>query len=643
LRRLLLAALLLVLLAFLIKGALLGRHVIALWRHGTSLAAVAQNPTSVLKPEVPAQIATDLSGVELAVRGLRAGLRPVLRPVWLPWRPARENLLAVDELLRVGAELAQAGQVASDGLQAIVDAMEARRIAAVGQEAQGMSEVLFTGLVAARPHFDETAQQVGQSADDVGALTKARLWFPLSPMVPILERYLRLGHAALEAGAAAPALLGETGPAHYLILAQNSDELRATGGFITAIGLATLERGKIGQLTIKDSYDFDKFTVEHPYPPEPMQRYMKIDQWVTRDGNWSPDFPTAAKDVEDLYHLENPTEISGIVAFDMLALQALVKATGPLYLEEYQDQVTGANVLQKAREYWGPSLPEGVTLQDWLEEQGWAEVKEEWWFHRKDFMGLLAEAIMAKLQEGSEADQLSGLLWSVKRAIDEKHILLYFHEPAAQGLLTLAGMDGALDRDTAGDYLLALDTNMGYNKVNLNVDKSIGYEVMLNNAAVPQATLTITYHNRSPAQPECVHLPRVKATYELMAQDCYWNYLRIYVPLGSQLLSAEGVTETETLANEHGKTVFASFFVVPAAESHTVRFTYRIPDWGEEEYRLLVQKQPGTDAVPLKVQIVLPPGVRVESMEPEPQSEQQGVVSYDLSLRRDRALVVKYH
>jgi len=639
--RLLLLFLLLFLLVSFIQGLLVFRHVYALWKHGMRLRGLVHNPASVLKPQEPARIQADLAGIEGALEGLRAELHPLLRPVWLPWQSARENLAAVDSLLGVGAELAQAGQVTSEGLQAIADAMEARRTSAGGQEVRGMSEVLFDGLVAARPHLDEAARQVGQAAGDVAALTEARLWPPLSRVVPLLEYYLRLGCAALEAGAAAPALLGETGPMHYLLLAQNNDELRATGGFITGIGLVTLERGKIGDLVIRDSYNFDKFTVEHPWPPEPMTRYMGIDQWATRDGNWSPDFPTAAKDVEALYYLENSTEISGIVAFDMLALQALVKAIGPLYLEEYQDHIDANNVLRKAREYWAPTLPEGMTLNEWLKERGWKQVKKEWWVHRKDFMGLLAEALMSKLEDVSQADQLSGLLWAIKRAIDEKHILLYFHEPAVQELLTMAGMDGALDRGTQGDYLLALDTNMGYNKVNLNVDKLIDYEVTLSRDAAPRATLTITYHNRSPAQPICKHKPRIAETYDLMAQDCYWNYLRVYVPLGSQLLSAEGVTDTETLANKHGKTLFAAFFVVPAAERHTVRFTYRLPDWGGEEYRLLVQKQAGTGAVPLRVRIALPPDAHVLSAEPKPQSRRQGVMSYDLRLRRDRELILR--
>jgi hypothetical protein len=438
-------------------------------------------------------------------------------------------------------------------------------------------------------------------------------------------------------------LLGEGEPANYLILAQNNDELRATGGWITGIGLLTLERGKISELTIKDSYDFDHFTVDHPYAPEPMQRYMEIFLWTTRDGNWSPDFPTAAQDVEDLYHLENSTELNGLVAFDMFTLQILVQAVGPLYLEEYQDRITGNNVIQKVREYWNPPLPAGMSFEEWAEEQGWKDIKQEWWLHRKDFMGILAQSMLASVQAGGRPDQLSALVWAVKRAIDEKHILMYFHEPTVQRLLSATGMDGTLHHRTGEDYLLVLDTNMGYNKVNLNVDQHIEYEVNLADDASPRANLTITYRNRSPAQPACVLEPRIKASYDLMAQDCYWNYLRVYVPAGARLLSSEGVTETETLTGEHGQAVFGTYFVVPAAGGKTIRFTYQLPDWDGKEYHLVVQKQAGTATVPLKIRIIPPQGSRVLSAQPEPQTMSEDALLYDLTLQQDRSVVLRFN
>ncbi len=624
-------ALLLLLVVLVIQAGMMGWWVYRLGASGRHLQKLALDPGTLLTPEGPARLKADLAVVEGALRGLRTQLGFVLKPSWLPWRAGQENLAAADAVMRAGIELARAGQDASQGLQAIVSALLTQGTTA----GSSSSEALCEGLLQARPALGNAEQQVACVSQDIAALKAGRLWSPLSRGVYVLQRYLPMGRAALGAAVAAPVLLGAEEPVHYMILAQNNDELRATGGFISGIGLVTLERGKITDLTIKDSYGFDKFTVDHPDAPKPMWQHMGIDLWTTRDGNWSPDFPTAAQDTENLFHLENTLAISGVAAFDMLALQALAEAVGPIELEGYSEPIDGDNVLRLIRESWAPTVPEGMSFDEWMQE-GWGTVGE-WWGHRKDLMGSLAQSILRRVQEPGQSGQMSALLWAVKRAMDERHIQMYFHDAAAQDLLVAGGWDGAL-RETPGDYLLALDTNMGYNKVNLHVEKRIDYSVALAQGAAPQATLVITYENHSAPRPDCVFGPSIRASYDEMARDCYWNYLRIYMPSGSRLLSAEGVTETEALADEKGKSVLGTFFMVPAASARTVRFVYSLPDWGMKGYQLAVQKQAGSIAVPVRVCLTWPEGMRMAAVWPRPQAQGTTWLRCDWDLREDRSL-----
>ncbi len=80
---------------------------------------------------------------------------------------------------------------------------------------------------------------------------------------------------------AAPQLLGVDQAQSYLVLAQNRDELRATGGFISGIGLLTIKDGKILQFDLGDSHKIDDFSKPYPKPPEPLKRFMLADYWVT--------------------------------------------------------------------------------------------------------------------------------------------------------------------------------------------------------------------------------------------------------------------------------------------------------------------------------------------------------------------------
>ena len=228
-------------------------------------------------------------------------------------------------------------------------------------------------------------------------------------------------------------------------------------------------------------------------------------------------------------------------------------------------------------------------------------------------------------------------------------------------MLAEQGWDGAL-RPAASDYLLVVDTNMGFNKVNGLVQGSIDYQVLINADGTAEATLTVRHVNPSVGEAACDHRPHYGADYEEMMNRCYWDYLRVYAPAGSQLQSATvhpveadllisgqpQSGEVEVLPEEKGKAVFASFFVLPRGQETETRFVYQLPPPVVERheqgwrYRLLVQKQAGTRAVPLRVSLVLPPGARVEAAEPPAQGAEPDRLVFDTSLVTDQAFEVSF-
>jgi len=55
----------------------------------------------------------------------------------------------------------------------------------------------------------------------------------------------------------APGLAGMDRPKTYMILVENEDELRATGGYITAAGTVTVHYGRVTNLAIEDVFAID--------------------------------------------------------------------------------------------------------------------------------------------------------------------------------------------------------------------------------------------------------------------------------------------------------------------------------------------------------------------------------------------------
>ena len=182
----------------------------------------------------------------------------------------------------------------------------------------------------------------------------------------MLDRYdeaYPLAQTGFELMTVAPQLLAADRPRTYLILFQNEDELRATGGFLSAAGRMTIDAGKIISLTVEDSYAVDDFTTPYPDAPAPLRDYMGIDLWVFRDSNWSPDFPVAARQAISLYTQTRGGTIDGVIALNQRVVEALVDGLGPLVI----DGQTIANA-QEMRDYmrkaWAPS--DQSTAAEWV-------------------------------------------------------------------------------------------------------------------------------------------------------------------------------------------------------------------------------------------------------------------------------------
>jgi hypothetical protein len=427
----------------------------------------------------------------------------------------------------------------------------------------------------------------------IGPLTDPRLARQLERIDPLLP----LARDALKLAQAAPALLGADRPKTYLLLAQNSDELRATGGFISGAGHVTVDRGKITDLSLKDSYALDNWEQPKPEPPPALAQHTAADLWVLRDTNWSPDFTEAADIARALYAQDQGAQTDGAVALDLEAVRLLVGAVGPLQVPGIDEPVTGDNALTWMKRAW--ESPVGATAGP--ESGGGGEA---WWAKRKDFMGELVKAALAKAQAGgAENLDLAALGRAVYDALEGRHLQIALDEATARAFFAERGWDGGLRPADGEDFLAVVDSNVGFNKANLLVRQRIDYRVD-RDAEGLVATAVITWEHTGPAGAEtvCDRSVGYGPTYEDLARRCYWNYLRVYAPGGSALIEASGLNDAATEQAERGTTSFTGDFALKPGESHVATLRYRLPPGvGIAPYRLLARKQAGTAANPLTV------------------------------------------
>jgi len=144
---------------------------------------------------------------------------------------------------------------------------------------------------------------------------------------------------------AANALLGVDSPRQYLILGQDPFELRATGGFMGGLGLIKVANGAITSLDYRGVLDFEPPNQIRLEPPPPLVKYMGLGGWYLRDANWSPDFPTSARQVEAFFKMDQGVQADGVIALDLYAVQDLLAAIGPVAIPAYKETVTADTLL----------------------------------------------------------------------------------------------------------------------------------------------------------------------------------------------------------------------------------------------------------------------------------------------------------
>lgn len=373
-----------------------------------------------------------------------------------------------------------------------------------------------------------------------------------------------------------PTLLGDPNEKTYMLLFQNDGELRPTGGFLTAYAYLKVAKGKITPLNSFNIYDLDARFNKNVVPPDPIKKYLNENRWYLRNMNFSPDYKvsmeTFSKYVRDL---GLPT-IDGIIALDTYLPVALLKELGPIGVGGWGN-FSAANDPRC-------DCPQVVYILEDIISKPVPGVRVD----RKAVLGPLMHSILANAM-GSPKAKWPKFLNIVLEAINQKHVLFYFFEAANQQAAESFNAAGRI-RDYDYDYLHVNDSNFGGAKSDLFIKREVEQEIETSGGKVTKK-VTITYNN-----------PRKGSNCNLEAgQLClngvYRDYVRLYVPKGSKLLSVVGSEVKESTFEDLGKTVFDAFFTMRPESSSKLVFTYDLPALNLSPYRLLIQKQPGLTSV----------------------------------------------
>lgn len=358
----------------------------------------------------------------------------------------------------------------------------------------------------------------------------------------------------------------------YLILLQNSLELRPGGGFLGQYAIIKIKNGEVVSSFVEDANLLDQRITAKITPPYPFQRMIQLKNWKFRDSNFSPDFPTNINKAEYFYRLAGGREqFDGVIAANVYVLNHVLELTGPITIPGY-GEYTSENAALKLEEqvekaYLGEDVP--------------AELKQ----NRKAVMKKLATEILNRLATIKNIPKLAGF---VQEEMHNKDIMLNFKDPKLQALAESVHWDGKVAADWNNDYLMLVDANMGALKSDYYVKRSLEYNVDFTGEK-PVATVNYKYNHT--------------ATYGDWRTSDYHSYLRLYVPKGSTFLERH-LVGSPFIHEDFNKTVFG--VKVDAVMNHELITTvkYQLPDSiTAENYQLLIQKQSGVGTIPVTVRV----------------------------------------
>ncbi len=545
---------------------------------------------------------TDLLGTISAARSRLRFLRPFARlnndlDSSLTGLDAAEDLTTAAYYMLNGLQPTLFFLVAGESNDSVVTQISSgERIVELLSVGRGQFVTADAYLSAAKESIDYLNQTVTSSGNILN----------VQQLIKYQDELSQINGALLNAPDFLTSALGISGPKNYLVLSQNSDELRPSGGYISTWGWMTVRNSRV------TDYGYSPTTSTSPNPPPAdMASQVNVPSWWIRynqplyagwDGSWYADFPSTARMSIWYYNSgSNPkSPADGVVAIDITGFESLLGVIGSVSVPGYNVTVTPDNfrtVIYDIRDYGGGDIP------------------------HKRFLVALYQEIFNQWQTVSlDPTKNTQLLGALLQALQEKHIMLYFTDEQLEKALDLLGWSGAQLPATNNDYFMVADANLG-NKSNHSIIRSITYDadIQSDGSINGRATVAYDYSAHTAASDPAVNP-------EFNGPADYGNLAQIFVPLGTTLSDATNVSGTANVVNNDENTEFVARLLVPFDTSQRFQFTYHVPPILEnvgsfKRYRLLLQKQPGTPANAVSVQVLLPPNATVVSSSPDPDAD----------------------
>ncbi len=371
-------------------------------------------------------------------------------------------------------------------------------------------------------------------------------------------------------------IFGQEGYHKYLVVFQNSNELRPLGGFAGSYAVVEVQKGEVSwEIPSGGTYDLQGQMNLRLKPPVPLQMVNK--KWEFQDANWWSHLPASAAVMEDMYKEARGSSIDGVITVNSDVLERIVEVTGPIKSEQFDQPLTKKNILRKI-------------------QQSEEEIEQNSNKKPKAILSRLSDKLMEKVKSGKKIDLLH-LAVEAYQALNEKQIQVYMEDNKTQETLRSFGWTGEiLPANPKQDYLHLVHANLQGQKSNAKIDEKLKLKTSIkSDGSIVNKLMINRTHTADPTHP--------------VYGATNFSHIRAYVPKGSKLVETNGFefppeeafrapednyrthpTLKELVKNEKfnkktgakisqqfGKTVFSHWLVTKPGETSKAYIKYKLP------------------------------------------------------------------
>lgn len=371
---------------------------------------------------------------------------------------------------------------------------------------------------------------------------------------------LHAARLATQAAKLLPGMLGGDGTRTYLVAFMTPAESRGYDGLIASYGLLTANSGRV-RLAVSGSINDIQIALPSggahlSGPADFLSRYGKFHPGqFPQDASYSPDLPTVAGVLNQIFRQAGEPPIDGVLALDPYGLAALLHFTGPVQVSGLPFPLTEQNAVSVLLRQQYTTFDVGESGADLL---------------RHDFLQGALHSAFEKLVAGSlpAPKELAAVL---DPAVMAGRISFWSFHKDEQPFLRNLGIGGAFPSAGSGDLLAVTTQDSGNNKIDAYLHTSVDDQVTFDPSnGATQSTVTVHLRNDAPASglpPIVIDSPADPG----LPPGTNRLWLTIYSPLALERIDVNGRSGTANSGHELGVRAYSLYVDVPSRGAVTVQ------------------------------------------------------------------------